>query len=159
MSDKPMMKIIYQVPLGGDGKGLSFELAVAAEVTPEALGIHLDVMGGEARRQWAIEQLPQVKADLFVNMKLLDDQKKGRAAAAARQQVKVDRNSANRRREAQPLPSDAAAVAQFDARIMDIMGHIEAGKKLIPRLERMIAREPETEPFPEIYEPEAIAAE
>ena len=156
---EPMMKIIYQVPLGSDGKGLSFELAVEAGIPDTALGLHLDVMGNEARRQWAIWQLPNTKADLFVNMKLLEDQRKGRAAALALQQSNIARFSANRRREAQPLPADQAAVKGFDDRIMDTQGHIEAGRLLIPRLERMIAREPETEPFPEIYEPEAIAAE
>jgi hypothetical protein len=156
---EPVMKITYQMPLGGAGQGLSFEVAAAARIPPEALGEILDNLGSEARRQLAVEQLPNIKADLFVNLKLLRDQKVGRAKAMAQQQANMDRNSINRRREAQPLPADAAAVSQFDARIMDLEGHIEAARKRIPYLEAIIDRRDPPELFPEIEAEYAEAAE
>ena len=155
----PQMKITYQTPLGGDGKGISFELAVDAKIDKGALDILLDIPIEAARRQWAIEQLPNVKADLFVNKKLLADQRKGRAAALARQQENVLRFNVNRRREGQPLPADEAAVAQFDARIMDIQGHIEAAYKRIPHLEAIIRGETPPELFDEDDDAEREAAD
>jgi hypothetical protein len=143
------MAVTYQITIG-DGRTMAFETAVDATVAREDLDGLLDTMGGAAERRQAIFELPLVKANLFANRELLADQEKGRANAIANLQAHVEIRSRGSRPQAQPVPSDVNAVAQFDDRIAKIKAQIKTAELRIPYLEALIDRRDPPDLFPEL---------
>jgi hypothetical protein len=145
-TEVPGMQIEFQGPIGPDGLGVGFRIAVDATISLEDLNIQLDIVAKATRRQRAMEQLPLEKQRLSANLKLLKTAEQDRARHKAQMSGRV----IQRRGGAVEMPQDVNALAQFDQRVMEINGQIEGARAAIPYLAAVIAGEEPPELYPEV---------
>lgn len=151
----PGMQITFQGPLGPDGLGIAFQVAVDSTIDRRDLDELLDRVGGARRRQAAMEELPIVRQSLAANLKLLETAKREKEVHIARMQGRVTQLGARRRGEVANSPQDVNALSQHDQRILQIEGQIAGAQERIPYLEALIDRR---EPDP-VEAPARMAAE
>ena len=152
--------ITYQFTLDG-AQTLAFEIAAASTMPRADLDEILDRIGGAAERRQAILEMPICKMNLLTNLRMLENQREGRAKAVAEAKARAEVRSINRRNPVQMAQGDENAIAEFDKRIMQIEGSIKTGRMRIPYLEALIERRPPPDLFPDVppdYET-AMAAE
>jgi hypothetical protein len=154
-TEVPGMQIEFQGPIGPDGLGVGFRIAVDATISLEDLNIQLDIVAKATRRQRAMEQLPLEKQRLSANLKLLKTAEIDRARHKAQMSGRV----IQRRGGSVEMPQDVNALAQFDQRIMEINGQIEGARAAIPYLEAVIAGEEPPELYPDAANDQREAAE
>jgi hypothetical protein len=154
-TEVPGMQIEFQGPIGPDGLGVGFRIAVDATISLEDLNIQLDIVAKATRRQRAMEQLPLEKQRLSANLKLLKTAEIDRARHKAQMSGRV----IQRRGGSVEMPQDVNALAQFDQRIMEINGQIEGARAAIPYLESVIAGEEPPELYPDAANDQREAAE
>jgi hypothetical protein len=154
-TEVPGMQIEFQGPIGPDGLGVGFRIAVDATIGLEDLNIQLDIVAKATRRQRAMEQLPLEKQRLSANLKLLKTAEIDRARHKAQMSGRV----IQRRGGSVEMPQDVNALAQFDQRIMEINGQIEGARAAIPYLEAVIAGEEPPELYPDAANDQREAAE
>ncbi len=151
----PGMRIVYQQPIGPDGRGISFEVAEDATISKEDLNEMLDRVSGAARRLSAIEELPLIKGKLLTDRELLKDEERRLREAGARLESHVTLLSVNRRKEAMPPESDTRAIAQLDQAVSDRRSAIRNSELRIPYLQALIDGRTPPELFPELKLAEA----
>lgn len=138
----PGMTIEFQGPIGADGLGVGFRVAVDSTIGREDLDELLDRVGSARRRQAAIEELPLLQQSLNASLKLLDTAKRERAKHEAQMNGRVAQLAARRRADVQVTPQDVNALSQHDQRILQIEGQIAGARERIPYLEDLIGIEP-----------------
>lgn len=153
-TEVPGMQIEFQGPIGPDGLGVGFRIAVDATISLEDLNIQLDIVAKATRRQRAMEQLPLEKQRLSANLKLLKTAEIDRARHKAQMQVRKER----RGKEIE-MPQEINSLEQFDRRVMEINGQIEGARAAIPYLEAVIAGEEPPELYPDAANDQREAAE
>ena len=158
-TEVPGMQIEFQGPIGPDGLGVGFRIAVDQTISSADLDELLDRVGGARRRQKAIEELPIEKMSLVANLQLLKTAELDRARHKAQMTGRAERLGTRRRGEVEPSPQDVNALSGHDQRIMQIQGQIEGARARIPYLEAIIEGREPPELYPEAANDAAMAAE
>ncbi len=134
----PGMQITFQSPVGPIGKGISFVMSAASDITSDDLNRRLDVIAAAARRQDAYEQLRLDQQSLAANRKLLAKKRVQRDAAenAHKARLSVVPPGGRPRRVAldatQVDPHGVSTVAQYNQAILEIEGQITGCEERIP---------------------------
>jgi hypothetical protein len=158
-TEVPGMQIEFQGPIGPDGLGVGFRIAVDATIGLEDLNIQLDIVAKATRRQRAMEQLPLEKQRLSANLNLLKTTERERARHLAGMTARTQKLQANRRNPVEPMAQDTQGLIGHDNEIRRINGHIEGARAAIPYLEAVIAGEEPPELYPDAANDQREAAE